>query len=58
MRKNDLYFLQTNEALREILVVLQAKGYEVTRVCCVDMFPGTTHVETVILMTYCGSDKK
>ena len=40
------------------LVVLQAKGYEVTRVCCVDMFPGTTHVETVILMTYCGSDKK
>ena len=33
------------------LVVLQAKGYEVTRVCCVDMFPGTTQVETVVLLS-------
>ena len=33
------------------LVVLQAKGYEVTRVCCVDMFPGTTQVETVCLLS-------
>ena len=32
------------------LVVLQAKGYEVTRVCCVDMFPGTTHIETCVLL--------
>ena len=35
-------------SLARDLVVLQAKGYEVTRVCCVDMFPGTTHVETVV----------
>ena len=34
------------------LVVLQAKGYEVTRVCCVDMFPGTTQVETVVLLSH------
>ena len=33
-------------------------GYQVEKVRGCDMFPGTTHVETVILMTYCGSDKK
>ena len=38
-------------SLARDLVVLQAKGYEVTRVCCVDMFPGTTQVETVALLT-------
>lgn len=27
------------------------KGYEVKRVACVDMFPGTYHVETVVLMS-------
>ena len=37
-------------SLARDLVVLQAKGYEVTRVCCVDMFPGTTQVETVCLL--------
>ena len=39
-------------SLARDLVVLQAKGYEVTRVCCVDMFPGTTHVETVVLLSH------
>ena len=38
-------------SLARDLVVLQAKGYEVTRVCCVDMFPGTTQVETVVLLS-------
>lgn len=38
-------------SLARDLVVLQAKGYEVTRVCCVDMFPGTTQVETVCLLS-------
>jgi 23S rRNA (uracil1939-C5)-methyltransferase len=40
------------------LVVLQARGYQVERMCCVDMFPGTVHVETVILMTRCGKNDK
>lgn len=26
-------------------------GYEVERACCVDQFPGTSHVETVVLMS-------
>lgn len=33
------------------LEVLQARGHQVKRVCCVDMFPGTVHVECVVLMS-------
>lgn len=34
-------------SLARDLVVLQAGGYAVEKVCCVDMFPGTHHVETI-----------
>ena len=33
-------------------------GYEVKAVQPVDMFPHTAHVESIILMTYCGSEEK
>ena len=33
------------------LEVLQARGYEVKKVCCVDMFPSTFHVETVVKLS-------
>jgi len=33
------------------LVVLQEQGYWVEKVACVDMFPGTPHVETVVLLS-------
>ena len=33
------------------LEVLQAGGYSVERSCCVDMFPRTSHIETVCLLT-------
>lgn len=33
------------------LEVLQAKGYKVEKVCAVDMFPETVHVETVCLLS-------
>jgi 23S rRNA (uracil-5-)-methyltransferase RumA len=33
-------------------------GYRVEKVQCVDMFPMTPHVETVILMTRCGKNDK
>lgn len=37
-------------SLARDLVVLQAGGYAVERVCCVDMFPGTHHVECVVAL--------
>lgn len=33
------------------LVVLQEKGYQVERVCCVDMFPSTANCETICLLS-------
>lgn len=38
-------------SLARDLVILQARGYRVEKVCCVDMFPGTANVETVCLLT-------
>lgn len=37
-------------SLARDLAVLQARGYKVERMCGVDMFPGTVHVETVVLL--------
>lgn len=34
------------------------KGYPPQKVAPVDMFPRTQHVEVIIMMTYCGRDKK
>ena len=36
--------------MRDLLVFKEA-GYEVKRCCLVDMFPGTVHVETVVLLS-------
>lgn len=38
-------------SLQRDLEVLQACGYRAERICCVDMFPGTVHVECVVLMS-------
>ena len=35
-------------SLARDLIILQERGYKVKRVCCVDMFPATSHVETVV----------
>ena len=37
-------------SLARDLVALQGYGYKLQRVCCVDMFPQTGHVETVVLL--------
>ena len=39
-------------SLARDLEVLQASGYEVKKVCCVDMFPATVHVETAVLLSH------
>ena len=41
-------------SLARDLEVLLARGYVVDKVQCVDMFPNTEHVESVVLMQYCG----
>lgn len=38
-------------SLARDLEVMQARGYEPERVCCVDMFPQTANVETVVLLS-------
>ena len=35
-------------SLARDLVTLQERGYKVEKCCCVDMFPNTGHVETVV----------
>lgn len=38
-------------SLARDLEIFQARGYKVVRVCCVDMFPSTANVETVVLLS-------
>ena len=45
-------------SLKNDLPVFLQNGYKVTKIQCVDMFPMTPHVETIILMTYCGFEDK
>ena len=42
-------------SLKNDLPAFLDNGYKITKVQCVDMFPQTPHVESIILMTYCGS---
>lgn len=44
-------------SLARDLEMLQERGYKVERVVCVDMFPGTVHVETVVLMSKVNPNK-
>lgn len=43
-------------SLARDLVVLQERGYKVEKVCAVDMFPQTVHVETVVLLSQRKAD--
>lgn len=48
---NMVYISCKPTSLARDLGVLIARGYQVKKVHCVDMFPGTVHVETVVLLT-------
>ena len=45
-------------SLARDLEILTARGYAVERACCVDMFPGTGNVETVVLLSKGEIDSK
>ncbi|MBQ9994329.1 MAG: 23S rRNA (uracil(1939)-C(5))-methyltransferase RlmD, partial [Clostridia bacterium] len=46
-----VYISCNPETLARDLALLTKKGYEVQRICPVDMFPHTNHVETVVLLS-------
>lgn len=45
-------------SLARDLELLQGRGYQVERIGCVDLFPGTYHVETVVLLSKGEIDSK
>ena len=45
-------------SLARDLITLQERGYKVEKCCCVDMFPNTGHVETVVLLSKGEVDSK
>ena len=47
-----LYISCKPTSLARDLVEFAKYGYRVEKVCCVDMFPGTVHVETVVLLSH------
>ncbi len=48
--ENIIYISCKPTSLARDLAVFEANGYKMVKGCCVDMFPGTVHVETVILL--------
>lgn len=49
--ENMIYISCKPTSLARDLEVFLARGYRVEKICCVDMFPCTVHVETVILLS-------
>ncbi|MDF2887953.1 MAG: methyltransferase, TrmA family [Lacrimispora sp.] len=59
MRPGKIVYVSCGpETLARDLEYFKKKGYEAKKAWGVDMFPWTTHVETVILMTRCGKNDK
>ncbi len=56
--KRIVYISCNPETLARDLKFMTKKAYKVEKICPVDMFPWTGHVELVILMQYCGKEKK
>ncbi len=59
MKPERIVYISCNPStLARDLKYLEENGYKTKEVQPVDMFGGTMHVESIILMTYCGSKKK
>ena len=55
--KELLYISCKPTSLARDLPILEEAGYKVEKVCCVDMFPNTPHVETVVHLTRTNGTK-
>ena len=49
--ENMVYISCKPTSLARDLQIFMARGYRVDKICCVDMFPNTYHVETVCLLS-------
>ena len=49
--ENMIYISCKPTSLARDLEIFIARGYDVKKICCVDMFPNTVHVETVALLS-------
>lgn len=47
---NIVYISCKPTSLARDLEMLQARGYKVERACCIDMFPNTYHIETIVAL--------
>ncbi|MDD4761095.1 MAG: 23S rRNA (uracil(1939)-C(5))-methyltransferase RlmD, partial [Bacteroidaceae bacterium] len=59
IQPTKVVYVSCNPAtLARDLMYLEERGYKAMEVQPVDMFPQTAHVESIILMTYCGSEDR
>lgn len=49
--KKLVYVSCKASSLAKDLAIFKENGYSIDKICCVDMFPRTYHVETVVLLT-------
>ena len=48
--ENMVYISCKPSSLARDLEIFAARGYEVKKICCVDMFPNTYHIETIVAL--------
>ena len=49
--ENMVYISCKPTSLARDLQIFMNRGYRVEKICCVDMFPNTYHIETVVLLS-------
>ena len=54
--ENMVYISCKPTSLARDLQIFMDRGYRVEKICCVDMFPNTYHVETVVLLSHKKAD--
>ncbi|ONI38229.1 23S rRNA (uracil-5-)-methyltransferase RumA [Candidatus Epulonipiscium fishelsonii] len=51
-RANEILYISCKPtSLARDLVIFKENGYKIEKICCVDMFPQTNHIETICLLS-------